>query len=290
MKEENKEKKSKTTQRQDVGKEQFFTQFSTAEGLSSIIKSQSWFGSITRIIEPSAGDGVWLKYLDVDEAYDIEPKHPAVVEANFLTYELTRQDGTLFVGNPPFGRMGTLAMQFIRKCTEFGDYIAFILPASFGKATGIRRIPNNLHLVYQKDLLDEKFRYEEDGKKLSTVFQIWEKRSYERVDPELRRECDDFSFVKYVNPVSGDAAPCPDGSDICICTHGSGYGKVHTSNYQKKNTRTHRYIKVKEGKNINDVANKLKALNYERVAKYTVGQPCISTAEIVELYLEEECI
>lgn len=284
---ENKEKKSKTTQRQKIGKEQFYTQFSTAEDLSKIIEKQPWFEKINRIIEPSAGDGAWLKHLDVDEAYDIEPKHPNVVEANFLTHELEHVEGTLFVGNPPFGRMGTLAMQFIRKCAENGDYIAFILPASFGKRSGVRRFPSNLHLIFQKDLLNESFRLPEDDKKLSTVFQIWEKREEERKDPKTRRECDDFSFVKYKNPVSGNAAPCPPGSDICICTHGSGYGKVHTSNYQNKNTRTHRYIKVKSGKNVNDVANKLRTLDFDKVAKYTVGQPCISTAEIVELYLEE---
>ena len=75
-----------TTQRQNIKNEQFFTNLETAERLCEIVKSQPWFSrkNITRIIEPSAGDGAFLGFINVDLAYDIEPKHPDVVGQDFL--------------------------------------------------------------------------------------------------------------------------------------------------------------------------------------------------------------
>lgn len=278
-----------TTQRKIIHLEQFYTQGDRAKSLSETIKNQPWFSNITRVIEPAAGDGVWLDYMHVHEAYDIMPMHRDVVEADFLemveSKDIEYEEGTLCIGNPPFGRMGRLAHQFMQACGEISDYIAFILPASFGKKTQLRRVPKNFHLVYQEDLLNETFRMEREGRKVSTVFQIWERREEERIDSPMVRECKDFSFIKYESPVEGPAAPVPPGADIAICTHGSGYGKILTQNFSKKNTRTHRFIKANIDKQ--KLSTALRSLDFESVAKYTVGATCLSTAEIVGLYLEK---
>jgi hypothetical protein len=278
-----------TTQRKVIHLEQFYTQGERAKSLSELIKNQSWFSGITRVIEPSAGDGIWLDYIDVHEAYDIMPMHRDVVEADFLKMvkdkDIEYKEGTLCIGNPPFGRMGRLAHQFMHACGEISDYIAFILPASFGKKTQLRRIPKNFHLVYQEDLLDETFRMEREGRKVSTVFQIWERREVERVDPPLVRKCKDFSFIKFSNPPDKPAVPAPKNADIAICTHGSAYGKIFTQNFSKKSTRTHRFIKANIDKQKLSAA--LGSLDFKSVAKYTVGATCLSTAEIVDLYLEK---
>jgi hypothetical protein len=278
-----------TTQRKIIHLEQFYTQTERAKSLSEFIKEQPWFSNMTRVIEPAAGDGVWLDYMHVHEAYDIMPMHKDVVEADFLKMvenkNIKYKEGTLCIGNPPFGRMGKLAHQFMHACGEISDYIAFILPASFGKKTQLRRVPKNFHLIHQQDLLNETFRMEREGRKVSTVFQVWERRDVERVDPPMVRKCKDFNFVKYESPLSGAAAPVPPGSDIAICTHGSGYGKIFTQNFSDKNTRTHRFIKANINKQ--DLADALGSLDFESVAKYTVGATCLSTAEIVGLYLEK---
>jgi phosphoribosylformylglycinamidine (FGAM) synthase PurS component len=187
-----------TTQRKNINKEQFFTNHETARRLANWIKEQDWYSSITRTIEPSAGDGAWLDVgLQVDEAYDIDPKHDDVKEIeDWLTYDVGKVKGkTLYVGNPPFGRMGKLAKAFMNHCVETGDYIAFILPAAMAKITQIRQIDPRLHLIHQEDLLDETFRFERDGKVVSTVFQVWERRDELRVDPKKRTSCSDFSFA-----------------------------------------------------------------------------------------------
>jgi len=277
-----------TTQRKQINNEQFFTNFETAERLAKIIEGQPWFSKVTKVVEPSAGDGAWLKAMEVHEAYDIDPKHQDVKLQDFLdpSFSVENNGSVLYVGNPPFGRMGKLAKQFIKKCAEDGDYIAFILPASFAKVTQIRQLPKSLHLVYQEDLLTETFRFEREGKVVSTIFQIWEKRDVNRVDPPKLRECDDFSFVKFTSPIKGPAAPVPAGSNIAICTHGSGAGKVFEDSFQSKNTRTHRFIKIKSNITKEELADRLRSLDFQSVFKYTVGATCISTEEIIRLYLK----
>jgi len=322
-----------TTQRKNIQKEQFFTNFETAKKFSKFLKKQSWFSSIGTIIEPSAGDGAWLGYLDVDLAYDIDPKHKDVkLVDDFLTYDvkkdIKKKGKVLYIGNPPFGRMGKLAKQFMDKCSEDGDYIAFILPASFAKVTQIRQLPKNLHLIYQEDLLDETFRFEREGKVVGTVFQIWEKRKTLRQDPERLSDCDDFEFVRNAEYTRVNAsndiiseleskgvklstnartilkqsieanikenfkqppAACPKDAQIAICTHGSGYGKVHTSNFDKLSTRTHRHIKIKSDLTVKELGERLKSLKpkFQEIAKYTVGATCISTEEILMCYVEK---
>lgn len=304
-----------TTQRKQINNEQFFTNFDTAERLAKVIESQPWFADITKVVEPSAGDGAWLKAMRVHEAYDIEPKHPNVKLQNFLDegFKVENDGKLLYVGNPPFGRMGKMAKQFMHKCAESGDYIAFILPASFAKITQIRQIPEHFHLIYQEDLLDETFRFEREGKVVSTVFQIWEKRNEPREDRSRSNVCDDFEFVRVPevtfgkvadeiialgvdnclkkemvkimsNYLSQKPAPAPDNADLAICTHGSGAGKVYTSSFDKKSSRTHRFIKVKSGIDKSELAKTLRKLDYESVFKYTVGATCISTEEIIHLY------
>ena len=325
-----------TTQRKNINNEQFFTNYETARRLANWIKEQEWYPSITRTIEPSAGDGAWLDIgLQVDEAYDIEPMHEGVVKleidekfdptakdsklkGGFLTHNVGKVKGkTLYVGNPPFGRMGKLAKAFVNHCAKTGDYIAFILPASMAKVTQIRQIDPHLHLIHQEDLLDETFRFERDGKVVSTVFQVWERRRELRVDPRKRTACSDFSFATTTEVTfesiasqiiakgldsglrkeivdllkesfSQRPADVPEGVDIAICTHGSGVGKVFPKNFNSKSTRTHRFINIdNENLTKEELTKRLRSLDYESIYKYSTGATCMSKEEIVYLYCKK---
>jgi len=309
-----------TTQRKEINNEQFFTNFETAERLAKVIESQPWFSDITKVIEPSAGDGAWLKAMQVDEAYDIEPMHDDVIFQDFLDpkFVIKREGSILSVGNPPFGRMGKLAKCFMHRCAEYSDYIAFILPASFAKVTQTRQLPEYFHLIYQEDLLDETFRFEKDGKKVSTVFQIWERRDTKRVDPPRRNTCEDFGWSRIGEVTYGSvanqimallenksmntkkkvvalmkeslsqrAAPVPEDADIAICTHGSAAGKILAGNFSTVSSRTHRFIKIKSKITKSVLAKRLRSLDYESIFKYTVGATCVSTEEIVHLYTQK---
>ena len=88
--------------------------------------------NITEYIEPSAGSGVFLDYLDKPYlAYDIEPEDDRVVKADWLEVNLDYKKGRCVIGNPPFGdRNKDLCKLFYLKSIRIADYIAFILPIS----------------------------------------------------------------------------------------------------------------------------------------------------------------
>ena len=103
--------------------------------------------NITEYLEPSAGAGVFLKYLKDKpyQAYDIKPEGDNIVQADYLTLDLDYKKGRCIIGNPPFGdRKNNLIHKFLMKSLSIGDYIAFILP--------IRQL-NNPVTFYQYDLI-----------------------------------------------------------------------------------------------------------------------------------------
>ena len=108
--------------------------------------------NITEYIEPSAGSGVFLDYLDKPYlAYDIEPEDERIIKQDWLTVNLDYKKGRCVIGNPPFGFMTKLAIQFYKKSIIFADYISFILPVSFYNNT---KQLYDFDLIYSEDLGD----------------------------------------------------------------------------------------------------------------------------------------
>jgi hypothetical protein len=101
--------------------------------------------NIVEYIEPSAGAGVFLDFLDKPyTAYDIEPEDERITKQDFLALDLPHKKGRCIIGNPPYGSRNTLAVQFYKKSIQLGDYIAFILPIS--------QYNNNMQM-YEFDLI-----------------------------------------------------------------------------------------------------------------------------------------
>ena len=99
--------------------------------------------NITKIIEPSAGNGSFSSQLDCF-AYDIEPKADGIIKLDFLEYYLPYEKGTLVIGNPPYGSSLNLAKAFCNKAFDVADYVSFILPISQ---------LNNTQSIYKFDLV-----------------------------------------------------------------------------------------------------------------------------------------
>ena len=108
--------------------------------------------NITEYLEPSAGSGVFLDFLNKPYlAYDIEPEDykNRIVKADYLSLDLEYKKGRCVIGNPPFGSRNVLAVKFYKQSIKFGDYISFILPIS--------QLNNNQQMyefdfVYSEDL------------------------------------------------------------------------------------------------------------------------------------------
>lgn len=180
-----------------VDKEQYFTGAEEAERCVSLVKKWYPFETFSSIVEPSAGGGAFLPYLPETKtvALDVEPRHPQVAEADFLSWIAPPTSGQrLVIGNPPFGRRGALATKFLYKACLVGDVVAFILPQSFNKYTFINRVHPFFHIVDHMNC--ESVYSSPNGERhfVKTVFQIWEKRDDKRTQIVFRDTHPDFTM------------------------------------------------------------------------------------------------
>lgn len=172
---------------------------------------------VTHIIEPSAGNGAFLKKLpkDITVGYDIEPEHKDVLKQDYLELELPYKKGRLIIGNPPFGSRLSLAQKFFKKSIELGDYIAFILPISQLWNT------NSLFefdLIYSEDLGKQKY----SDRNLHCCFNIYKRHE----DGLNSRPKNKLKALKIVRQDSKGYSEFED-FDIRMCYWGNGSaGKI----------------------------------------------------------------
>lgn len=130
-------------------------------------------------IEPSAGTGNFYFLLPDGRktAVDIDPTHPQILPANFLTWQPpkhTNPTETIIIGNPPYGHRNNTAIQFLNKAAAISSTIAFILPVTFLKYQAQKCVPQQLKLAASHRLPKQSF-YTSDSKpySINTHFQIW---------------------------------------------------------------------------------------------------------------------
>lgn len=164
-------------------KDQFFTPVETAKHCFKVFQDFLRTNNDDDIgytyIEPSAGDGSFLKVLPSYRtmAVDIEPQSDNIQTGDYLTWYPPKDNKYIVFGNPPFGLRGQLALKFINHSSEFADYVCFILPQLFesdGKGVPRKRV-KGYNLVHSEKL-DTHF-YEPNRKevKINCIFQIWAK-------------------------------------------------------------------------------------------------------------------
>lgn len=163
-------------------KDQFFTPVETAvkcfQIFTDVIKTYGEKPTDFKYIEPSAGDGRFLQVLPSDTiALDIEPRHPSVINADYLNWYPSENNNFVVFGNPPFGLRGHTALKFINHSFNFANYVCFILPQLFesdGKGVPRKRV-KGYNLIHSTKILSN--FYEPCGNciKINTIFQIWSK-------------------------------------------------------------------------------------------------------------------
>ena len=163
-------------------KDQFFTPNTTAKYCYSkfleILKKYKDNENYT-FIEPSAGNGCFLKILPSDKriGLDIEPRFDEIINQDYLDWEPIEDNKYVVIGNPPFGLRGQLALKFINHSSKFADYVCFILPQLFesdGKGVPRKRVIG-LNLIHSEKL-DTEFE-SPNGKNINVecIFQVWSK-------------------------------------------------------------------------------------------------------------------
>jgi len=163
-------------------KDQFFTPVNTAQICFKLfIDTITKYGENIdnfKYIEPCAGCGNFLEVLPNNTiAMDIEPRHPSVMNYDYLDWKPSDNNKYVVFGNPPFGLRGHMALKFINHSYEFADYVCFILPQLFesdGKGVPRKRV-YKYNLIFSTKI-DTDFN-EPNGNviKINTIFQIWSK-------------------------------------------------------------------------------------------------------------------
>lgn len=221
--------------------------------------------NITEIIEPSAGNGSFSKQLDCI-AYDLYPEDEGIVQQDYLALDLNYKKGRLIIGNPPYGRVNNLAIQFYKKSIHIGDYIAFILPIS--------QLENNIKMyefdfIYSEDLGVRNY----SGKNVHCCFNIYRrplnntlnnKPNYNLNDVEIREGR--RGSTKRESKINKEAFDY----DIAICAWGNGTcGKV--IDYEGQYS-TEFYIKVNNKKYKDEVISFITDLKWKDNLKSTGGK------------------
>lgn len=259
--------------------DKFYTKKSTVEYCIDLIKKYIEINKYKDlIIEPSAGNGAFIPHIEKLSIshvfYDLKPEHPNIIKKNFFKLNskclLNKYNKIHVIGNPPFGRQSTLAIKFIKKSCEFCDTISFILPKSFKKDSVKSKIPLDFHLLIQKDLPKYSFTVNSDDYDVPCVFQIWIKKSFNRIKI-IKNISKYFHFVKKNN-----------NPDIAIRRIGSNAGKIY-ENINEKNINSHYFIKINKGLIKNKIISLLKKHNYD-IFNNTVGPKSISKQELIKFY------
>lgn len=196
--------------------------------------------NITEFLEPSAGNGVFLKYLNKPYlAYDIEPEGEEIIKQDFLELKLDYKEGRCVIGNPPFGIRMNLAQKFFKKSVMVSDYIAFILPISQLYNT------NTLYefdLVYSEDLGKRAY----SGRKLHCCFNIYKRPLNNKLNKKPKRKLKDIEIIrqdskKYSEVNNYDLRMCywGDGSAGKILKEGENYSAeykiiIHNNELREK--------------------------------------------------------
>jgi predicted RNA methylase len=227
------------------------------------------------IVEPSAGNGAFIKQIKSscknNLFIDIEPENEEIIKENYMELDVvnlikkTKYRKFHVIGNPPFGRQSSMAINFIKKSASFCDTISFILPKSFKKDSLKSHFPELFHLIVEEELPSNSFLIEGREYDVPCIFQIWEKGNEPRVKKE-KLEPKNFKFVNKSEP-----------HDISFRRVGVYAGRIDTDT-SDKSVQSHYFIKFTR-KISKELFTNLQEIEFE--TNNTVGPKSISKQELI---------
>jgi len=266
--------------------DQFYTKECVAKKYIDILFSKISPDNFDIILEPSAGSGSFFSLLPEDkrEGIDLDPKHKDIKKQDFLEYIPGDNKKYMVVGNPPFGRVSSLAIKFFNKSAEFSDIIAFIIPRTFKRTSVQNKLNLYFHLIFSEDLPLKPCCFE-PVMNAKCCFQIWEKRDIKRSVIKNPLSHNDFDFVNF-GPLDDKNQPTPPKeADFALKAYGGGCGKIKTDGLSDLRPKSWHWIKCK---NISkaELITRFNSLDYS-ISKDTVRQDSVGKSELILLYSQK---
>lgn len=224
------------------------------------------------LIEPSAGDGSFLKLLPSNRrlGLDLDPKLDEIKRADFFEFEPPNEcNNVAVVGNPPFGRVCSLAVRFFNKAAEFASVIAFIIPQTFKKVSLQNRLDPYFRLRFSVDLPKNSFRFKGEPYDVPCCFQVWERTKRKRSIKKPSLENGIFDFVEQSK------------ADMAIRRVGGRAGKA-TDDVKHLSKSSHYFLRLKSSEiSTEKLINIVNRINFSSVVNATAGVRSLSKPEFL---------
>lgn len=235
------------------------------------------------IIEPSAGNGSFFNQLDFENkiGIDISPENENITKMDFFDYEPpNRKTNILVIGNPPFGKISSIAIKFFNHSAEWANMIAFIIPRTFRRPSVQNKLNKKFHLIYDEDVPTKPCCFIPQMM-VKCCFQIWEKRDVERPFIDLPTQHNDWKFLSF-GPIDNNGQPTPpNGADFAIRAYGGIIGKIEKTGLH--NLRPKSWHWIKSNIDEEELINIFNQLDYS-ISLNTARQNSLGRGELVKLY------
>lgn len=240
------------------------------------------------IIEPSAGNGSFLNQIRSEApiiGIDILPEHPSIVNQDFFTYSPPQQyTNILVIGNPPFGKNSSLAVQFFNHSAQWAQVIAFIVPRTFRKNSVANKLNPSFHLIYDEEIPVNPCQFSPEMM-VKCCFQIWERRDIRRNPVYLPITHPDWEFVK-MGPLDSEGQPTPPvNADFAMRAYGGKIGEIKTDELDTLRPKSWHWFRCNSSVPKAELIGRLKKLDYS-ASLNTARQNSMGKSELVELYRE----
>jgi len=265
--------------------DQFYTDRPLASALTGVLlnalKAKGLARTGVRFLEPSAGEGAFMDALTglAPEAEqvgcDLDPKQPAVIRQDFLTWQAPAGKPWVVFGNPPFGKNAALAIQFFNQAAIFAEVIAFIVPRTFEKASVQNRLDSRFALLEQVAIEPLSFHHEGERVPVPCVFQVWWRLPAGAHRPQIPTPTThpDFRFLKL-----------PEGASFAFQRVGAAAGKTKALDAKNLAPPSHYFLAPRVGLKGSELRARLDAIDWQPIKERTAGNPSISKAELIEAY------
>jgi len=263
--------------------DQFYTKNQIAKKYYQKLIEKKNINIFDYIIEPSAGKGAFFNLLPTDKriGIDIDPKCDNIIKIDFFDYDIPNGN-ICFIGNPPFGKNSSLAIQFFNKCAKYGTCIAFIIPRTFKRVSVQNQLDPYFHLIHSSDLPLKPCCFE-PNMDAKCCFQIWEKRFEKRAKVVLPKTHEDFHFLKW-GPLDINGQPTPPiGAHFAMKAYGSNCGQIVEEGLEELRPKSWHWIVSNIDMEL--LKERFQQLDYS-ISKDTVRQDSIGQQELIMLYME----
>ena len=193
-------KKSETLKyTREQGLDKFYTIPEIAIKCIDIVNEYSKIDTYDLVVEPSAGSGNFLLYIPTKNkiGIDIHPEHESIIKMDFFDYTPSLDiKHVLTIGNPPFGKISSLAIKFFNHSANFSSTVAFIIPRTFRKNSVQNKLDLNFHLIHDSDIPSSPCSFI-PKMSVKCCFQIWIKKNVLRNIVKLSTTHKDWSWIPF---------------------------------------------------------------------------------------------